>query len=221
MTLRRSPPMGARADARALPAWPRPARPSPVRTRRDPPPSRAPNTIVSLVRSVGVPDGVPVAHSAGLAYFDLLDRVLEDREITTDEVAASCDGTPAAAPNADGTVDLCFGPIALEGKGERLCPDCAWQGLVSILRTYGPMPPFFDKSWQAGEIEPISRTSLGLLVDAEGVRAIWRVKEGGPSLTAHRDCEKTGGGDSGRRRAGATARSRTSSPPCPSPPFRC
>jgi hypothetical protein len=28
------------------------------------------------------------------------------------------------------------------------------KGWFTILRLYSPLPPFFDKSWKAGEIEP-------------------------------------------------------------------
>ena len=72
----------------ALPAWPRPMSPAPVRTRRDPPPSRVPRSIVSLAHSVGVPNGIAVDRTAALSYFDLLDRVLEDRQLTLEEVTA-------------------------------------------------------------------------------------------------------------------------------------
>jgi hypothetical protein len=48
-----------------------------------------------------------------------------------------------------------FGPKAPEGK------ECNWvqtvpgKGWFAMLRIYSPTPRFFDKSWQAGEIEPV------------------------------------------------------------------
>jgi len=74
-----------------LPAWPRPAALAPVRTRSDPPLSRVPRGVVSLARTVGIPDGSPVEYAAAASYFDLLDRVLEDRRLTKDEVEALSD----------------------------------------------------------------------------------------------------------------------------------
>ena len=42
----------------------------------------------ALAARVGVPDGVAVDHEVASAYLSLLDRVLEDRRVTGDEVAA-------------------------------------------------------------------------------------------------------------------------------------
>lgn len=42
----------------------------------------------ALADRVGVPEGLPVSDEVALAYLDLLDRVLEDRRLTPDEVGA-------------------------------------------------------------------------------------------------------------------------------------
>jgi len=54
--------------------------------------------------------------------------------------------------NADGSVDIYFGPSAPAGKERnwiRTLPDRGW---FPILRFYGPLQPFFDKTWQPEDI---------------------------------------------------------------------
>ena len=55
--------------------------------------------------------------------------------------------------NADGSVDLYFGPKAPEGKKENWIQTVPGKGWFTILRLYGPLEPWFDKTWQPGEIE--------------------------------------------------------------------
>lgn len=54
--------------------------------------------------------------------------------------------------NADGSVDVWFGPDApkgFENNWVQTIPDKGW---FMILRLYGPLEPWFDKSWRPGEI---------------------------------------------------------------------
>lgn len=58
--------------------------------------------------------------------------------------------------NPDGSVDVYFGPNPPAGKKAnwvRTIPGKAW---FAGLRLYGPLEPWFDKSWRPGEIEPLS-----------------------------------------------------------------
>lgn len=64
--------------------------------------------------------------------------------------------TPAAVPNADGTTDIYFGPTSPAGKETNWIQTIPGKGWFPILRLYSPLQPFFDKTWQAGEIEPIN-----------------------------------------------------------------
>jgi hypothetical protein len=56
--------------------------------------------------------------------------------------------------NADGSIDIHFGPKAPEGKANwiQTVPGKGWN---TILRLYGALEPWFDKTWRPGEIEPI------------------------------------------------------------------
>ncbi len=56
--------------------------------------------------------------------------------------------------NPDGSVDLCFGPKAPPGKEANWIQTVPRKGWFVILRLYGPLDPWFDKTWRPGEIEP-------------------------------------------------------------------
>ena len=64
------------------------APPPPTRTRSEPPPPRMNPSLGSLAARVGVPSGLAASGIAASQYLDLLDRVLEDRRITDDEIRA-------------------------------------------------------------------------------------------------------------------------------------
>ena len=55
--------------------------------------------------------------------------------------------------NADGSVDLYFGPEAPAGKEANWTQTVPGKGWFAILRLYGPLEPWFDKTWRPGEIE--------------------------------------------------------------------
>jgi hypothetical protein len=61
--------------------------------------------------------------------------------------------TPAAVANADGSIDVYFGPQAPAGKESNWIQTVPRKGWFTILRLYSPLQPFFDKSWRVGEIE--------------------------------------------------------------------
>lgn len=55
--------------------------------------------------------------------------------------------------NSDGSVDLYFGPSAPEGKEKNWIQTVENKGWFVILRIYGPLEPWFDKTWQPGDFE--------------------------------------------------------------------
>ena len=66
-------------------------------------------------------------------------------------VAASLALTAQAA--ADGPVDVYFGPKAPIGKESNWIQTMPGKGWFTILRLYGALEPWFDKTWSPGEIE--------------------------------------------------------------------
>jgi hypothetical protein len=55
--------------------------------------------------------------------------------------------------NADGSVDIYFGPKAPAGKDKNWVQTATGKGWNTILRLYGPLEPWFNKTWRPGEIE--------------------------------------------------------------------
>lgn len=57
--------------------------------------------------------------------------------------------------NSDGSVDLYFGPEAPKGKEKNWTQTIAGKGWFAMLRLYGPLEPWFDRTWRPGEIEVV------------------------------------------------------------------
>ena len=55
--------------------------------------------------------------------------------------------------NKDGSVDLYFGPKAPKGKESNWLETVPGKGWFVLLRLYGPLEPWFDKTWRPGEFE--------------------------------------------------------------------
>ena len=57
--------------------------------------------------------------------------------------------------NVDGSVDVYFGPKAPVGKENNWVQTIPGKGWSTLLRLYGPLEPWFNKTWRPGEIEPM------------------------------------------------------------------
>jgi hypothetical protein len=55
--------------------------------------------------------------------------------------------------NPDTSVDVYFGPQAPAGRESNWVQTVPNKGWNLILRLYGPLEPFFDKTWKPGELE--------------------------------------------------------------------
>ncbi len=58
--------------------------------------------------------------------------------------------------NADGSIDIEFGPDAPAGAGRSWIQTTAGKGWFALFRFYGPLEPFFDKSWTPGDITELT-----------------------------------------------------------------
>lgn len=58
--------------------------------------------------------------------------------------------------NSDGSIDVYFGPKAPEGKENNWIQTIPGKGWFTLLRLYGPLEPWFDKTWRPGEIELVN-----------------------------------------------------------------
>ena len=62
---------------------------------------------------------------------------------------------PDMAINPDTSADVYFGPEAPVGKESNWIQTIPGKGYFVALRLYGPLEPWFDKSWRPGEIEAV------------------------------------------------------------------
>ena len=60
---------------------------------------------------------------------------------------------PDLQKNADGSVDVYFGPKAPKGKESNWIPTEPKGRFEVLFRFYGPQKPLFDKSWKLPDIE--------------------------------------------------------------------
>ncbi len=58
--------------------------------------------------------------------------------------------------NSDGSVDVFFGPQAPVGKEGNWIQTIPGKGWNMLFRLYGPLEPWFDKTWRLGEIEKLT-----------------------------------------------------------------
>ena len=97
-----------------------------------------------------LPPNIPVKTFWSLIPYDTQTRsVLQTDQ--RDTALTSETGTVKA--NADGSVDVYFGPKAPAGKESNWIQTVPGKGWFTILRLYGALEPWFDKTWKPDEIE--------------------------------------------------------------------
>ena len=64
--------------------------------------------------------------------------------------------SPGLQKNADGSVDIRFGPLAQDGKDSNWVPTNTGGAFEVLFRFYGPLKPLFDKTWVLPDIERIT-----------------------------------------------------------------
>ena len=57
--------------------------------------------------------------------------------------------------NADGSIDVYFGPKAPKGKEKNWVPTNAKKGFFLVFRFYGPLEGYINKTWVLGDLEEI------------------------------------------------------------------
>ena len=74
--------------------------------------------------------------------------------LETDQKLAGLDSNnPSVKPNEDGSYTMWFGPKAPEGKEGNWIQTMPGKSFNCLLRLYGPLQPWFDKTWKPGDFE--------------------------------------------------------------------
>jgi hypothetical protein len=104
----------------------------------------------SKTYKVTLPPNVPAKQFWSFVLYDPQTR----SELQTDEQFPSISSqNTGVKQNVGGSYDIYFGPKAPAGKESNWVQTVPGKGFFLILRLYGPMQPWFDKTWQPGEIE--------------------------------------------------------------------
>jgi hypothetical protein len=99
-----------------------------------------------------LPPNIPAKNFWSLVVYDNQTR----SELQTDQQFPSISSQKQGVViNPDTSVDVYFGPKPPPGKESNWVQTWPGKGWNTILRLYGPLQPFFDKTWRPGEIEEV------------------------------------------------------------------
>jgi hypothetical protein len=101
---------------------------------------------------LNVPANVPVRLYWSATVYDRITHAL----IRDQKTVSRSSHSPGLQKNADGSVDIYFGPMAPAGEESNWVPTSAGGKFEVLFRLYGPEKPLFDKTWVLPDIERIA-----------------------------------------------------------------
>ncbi len=97
-----------------------------------------------------LPPNVPVNNFWAVTVYDTQTRSMLQTSQSFPTVGSQSEGM---TQNADGSYDVYFAPKAPQGKEGNWVQTIPGKSWFTILRLYGPLQPWIDKSWRPSEIE--------------------------------------------------------------------
>lgn len=99
-----------------------------------------------------VPANVPAKDFWSVVVYDTQTRSM----LQTDQQFPSLSSEKSLQKNADGTVDVYFGPKPPAGKSANWIQTVPGKSWFTIFRLYGPLQPWFDKQWKLDDVVEVS-----------------------------------------------------------------
>jgi hypothetical protein len=99
-----------------------------------------------------VPPNVPIEQYWSVTVYDRQTHAL----VRNMPRASRSSQIPEMQKNADGSVDVYFGPKAPTGKDSNWVPTDPQRGFELMFRLYGPKKEFFDKVWVLPDVEKVA-----------------------------------------------------------------
>ena len=97
-----------------------------------------------------IPANIPIKNFWSAVVYDAESRSI----LRNGEPFPSVSQYTGPQSNSDGSIDIYFGPAdAPAGKEKNWIKTVPGKGWFILLRFYGPLEPFFDKSWKPGDVE--------------------------------------------------------------------
>jgi hypothetical protein len=97
-----------------------------------------------------LPPNIPVKDFWSLIVYDPQTRSMLQTDQQFPSISSQKQGIVI---NTDTSVDIYFGPEPPAGKEANWVQTIPGKGWFTFLRLYGPLEPWFDKTWRPGEIE--------------------------------------------------------------------
>jgi hypothetical protein len=94
-----------------------------------------------------IPAAIPVRNFWSIVAYDADSRSI----LRNSQPFPSVSSYTRPAVNADGSIDIEFGPKA-PAAGTNWIETTPGKGWFTLFRFYGPLEPFFDKSWKPDDI---------------------------------------------------------------------
>jgi len=102
--------------------------------------------------SVTLPGPVPAANFWSFMVYSSQTRSILETDQKTGGLDSNADGLIV---EADGSATVYFGPKPPEGLEANWIQTMPGKGYNVLLRLYGPLEPWFDRSWKPGDFEPM------------------------------------------------------------------